>query len=90
MCMYASGIKLLMAGSSPEIAEEFLCDDRKNKQQQQTTGKNPNNSKNKPTADLRCLEQRYEGLQSQTSSATLGMSFEIAFLPPKSGILLIQ
>lgn len=34
--------------------------------------------------------ERREGLQKQTRSATLELSYGIAFLPPKSGILLIE
>lgn len=32
MCMYASGIKLLMADWSTEVVEEFVCDDHKKTQ----------------------------------------------------------
>lgn len=42
---------------------------------------------NKPT-DLGCLARRNESLQNQTSSETLAFSFGIAFLPPRSGILI--
>lgn len=44
---------------------------------------------NKP-ADLGCLAQRNESLQTQKSAAALAFSFGIAFLPPRSGISIIQ